>query len=526
MLLENGVDYEEFSADIDKDLPSLPFVIPSDEIVKRRDFRKECVFTIDPLTARDLDDALSIEDLDDGTFRVGVHIADVTYFVKPDTTLDNEAERRATSVYLVQKVVPMLPRTLCEHLCSLNPGEDRLTFSVEWIMNSNGEILKSWFGRSVIRSAVKLAYEHAQDMIDNPDRDWSVDELPAIESPWNAKVISDKVNMLQKLAIKLRTRREENGALRLDQPKVCFSLDQESGLPQGYKLYEQRSSNKLIEEYMLLANISVATKIQETFPNIALLRCHPEPKMDLLDKFVDQLQKYGIDLDSSSSYSLQRTLLNYKPMAENEHQTKGIWQAVISILSKSMCNAEYFCTGILNDVEKFRHYALSVPLYTHFTSPIRRYPDVIVHRLLDAALKHRELQWSPSTIQRIANHCNDRKLAAKTISDKSAELFLCLFIRQCGPLVVHATVGQVMDYAVDCTLFDMGITRRVYVNKNEEIQSYEYVNYEGKLTLKLKWKGQNEPQMLQMFSDIELSLEANDKSNLDFTARLIKPTSS
>ena len=160
-------------------------------------------------------------------------------------------------------------------------------------MNSSGEIQETWFGRSVICSAVKLAYEHAQDMLDNPGKDWAEDELPPINSPWNAKVISDKVNLLKKLAVHLRSKREENGALRLDQPKVCFSLDKESGMPQGYKLYEQRASNKLIEEFMLLANISVATKIENVFPDLALLRCHPDPKEALLEKSVDQLNKYG-----------------------------------------------------------------------------------------------------------------------------------------------------------------------------------------------------------------------------------------
>ena len=144
ILLENAVDFEEFPEKIEENLPNLPFKIPENEIQKRRDFRQECVFTIDPLTARDLDDALSIELLENNTYKVAVHIADVSYFVKDHTALDKEAENRATSVYLVQKVIPMLPRTLCEHLCSLNPGEDRLTFSVEWILSPEGEILDTW----------------------------------------------------------------------------------------------------------------------------------------------------------------------------------------------------------------------------------------------------------------------------------------------------------------------------------------------------------------------------------------------
>ena len=244
ILIENGINHDDsFSQEIEDALPSMlkassrSFVIPETEIKKRKDYRKDCVFTIDPLTARDLDDALSIEPIENGEkFKVGVHIADVSYFLKEGSALDREASHRATSVYLVHQVVPMLPRTLCEHLCSLNPGEDRLSFSVEWVLNKEAKIEKIWFGKSVIRSAVKLAYEHAQEMLDQPDKNWDNDELPEIEEPWNAQIISEKVNLLQQLAVKLRQRRFQNGTLRLDQPKLCFSLDKESGHPQGYKV--------------------------------------------------------------------------------------------------------------------------------------------------------------------------------------------------------------------------------------------------------------------------------------------------
>ena len=165
----------------------------------------------------------------------------------------------------------------------------------------------------MIKSAVKLAYEHAQDMLDNPDKEWKIEELPEINTPWTAQIISQKVNYLQTLAVKLRAKRVENGSLRLDQPKLCFSLDKESGLPQGYRVYEHRHSNKLIEEFMLLANISVATKIHECFPDLAVLRCHPEPKQQILDRSVQFLQRFGIDIDGSTSKTLQNSLNCYKP---------------------------------------------------------------------------------------------------------------------------------------------------------------------------------------------------------------------
>ena len=396
ILIENEVKTDEFTQDVLGSLPSLPFSIPEEEILSRKDLRQECIFTIDPLTARDLDDAVSIEKTNDGNYRVGVHIADVSYFVKEHTELDKEAQERATSVYLVQQVVPMLPRQLCENLCSLNPNEDRLTFSVEWIMTEDGDILEEWFGRSVINSGVKLAYEHAQDMLDHPNKKWCDDELPPIRHPWNTSIISEKVNMLQSIAVQLRQKREESGALRLDQPKLCFTLDSQTGLPQGFKMYTHRHSNRLIEEFMLLANTSVAKKLYKCFPKLAVLRNHFPPKDNMMAQLVKDLEKYKIYLDTSSSKTLQDSLNKYKPRPikngqQDDFQNRFRYQVLMNLLSKPMQRAKYFCSGYYlqlaendrEDDEVFdyhHHYALNVPLYTHFTSPIRRYPDILVHR--------------------------------------------------------------------------------------------------------------------------------------------------
>lgn len=215
---EYEIDFEPFPDEVLACLPkNQPWVIPEDELAKRRDFRDECVFTIDPLTARDLDDALHCKRLPDGNIEVGVHIADVSYFVRQGTALDKAAQSRATSTYMVQMVVPMLPRRLCEELCSLNPDEDRLTVSVVWTMTEKGEILSDWKGRSIIKSRVKLAYEHAQEMIQNPKKKWEEGELPPISQGANVEDISSKVLLLHKIAGHLRRNRFENGALRLDQ---------------------------------------------------------------------------------------------------------------------------------------------------------------------------------------------------------------------------------------------------------------------------------------------------------------------
>ena len=261
LLLENCIDYGEFSAEA---LACLPpdcdtWKVTEKEIKKRRDFRSECVFTIDPATARDLDDALSVVPVGEGRWRVAVHIADVSHFVRAASGLDRAAAARATSTYLVDRVVPMLPRPLCEKLCSLNPHEDRLTFTVEWTLGPKAEVLSEWFGRTVIRSCAKLAYEDAQCLLEGR----AVPEL-AVAAPHTTDQVAAAVSTLNKLAVILRERREQAGALRLDQPKLCFTLNRDTGLPDGFYVHEHRDSNKLIEEFMLLANMAVARKVSAT----------------------------------------------------------------------------------------------------------------------------------------------------------------------------------------------------------------------------------------------------------------------
>ncbi|KAF0047290.1 hypothetical protein F2P81_000923 [Scophthalmus maximus] len=305
ILTEYDVDFSEFSDEVLDCLPkNLPWTIPPEEMKKRRDLRKECIFTIDPATARDLDDALSCKQLPDGNFELGVHIADVSYFVEEDNSLDSIASRRATSVYMVQKVIPMLPRLLCEELCSLNPLTDRLTFSVIWKITPEGKILSEWFGRSVICSCVKLSYDHAQSMIEAPDKMFSAEELPPVDPTHPIDEIHQAVLNLHSIAKNLRAQRFSGGALRLDQLKLSFTLDKETMMPQGCYVYQYRDSNKLVEEFMLLANIATANHIYRKFPGLALLRRHPPPKAKMVDELQELCDQLGIDIDLSSAGAL------------------------------------------------------------------------------------------------------------------------------------------------------------------------------------------------------------------------------
>ncbi|XP_076370969.1 dis3 like 3'-5' exoribonuclease 2 [Tachypleus tridentatus] len=527
ILMENGVDYSEFPEESLHGLPSdIPWQIPETELVQRKDFRNHCVFTVDPSTARDLDDALSCHPLGDGLFEIGVHIADVTFFLKENSPLDLIARSRATSVYLVQKVVPMLPRILCEQLCSLNPGENRLTFSVVWTLTGEGTVVNEWFGRSIIRSCTKLSYKHAQDMIEHSGKTWGPGELPPVSGGFTIKDVEESICTLHSIAVNLRRKRFEDGALHLDQTKLQFSIDSETGLPSGYSVYEQKDSNRLIEEFMLLANMAVAHKIYKHFPKQAFLRCHPPPQMKMMEDIVDSCAAVGIHLNASSAGTLQASLAEY--YGEDLYSAARI-QVLTALCSKPMNRALYFCCGWVKDPKCFHHYALNVPLYTHFTSPIRRYADVIVHRLLAAALGYQSPpSISVEDLQRQASHCNDKKLAGKRVQELSADLFLSIFVKECGPLEERAMVMSIMDHSFDVLILRMGTLKRVYLDKLP-LQKVEYKKKQDLPKLTLVWKAErvNDEKLVQVISVfmlVEVVLCSVQEEPLKFNAVLKKPT--
>ena len=516
ILLEYGIDSGPFSDEALACLPlETPWKIPEKELEYRRDFRDDCVFTIDPLTARDLDDAVHCKKIQNGCFEVGVHIADVSFFVRRGTALDEVAIERATSTYMVQKVIPMLPRRLCEELCSLNPGEDRLTFSIVWHMSEKGEILDEWKGRGIIRSRVKMAYEHAQDMIEKPNRQWNPSELPPISDGATVEQISAQVNQLHKFALRLRRNRFENGALRLDQVKLQFDLDKETGLPNGYHVHKQRDANKLIEEFMLLANMAIAHHIYVAYPETALLRRHPKPHEKQLEDVIEICRSFGINFNGTSSKTIQDSLSQF-PLSSPEREV------LVNLTMRPMKNAEYFCTGSVEE-DQYGHYALCVPLYTHFTSPIRRYADVVVHRLLAASLGIDEpLNQDPDGIDMIAGHCNDRKLAAKRASELSNELFFGIFVRESGPLEEDGMVLNVMDQSLDILVPQLGVVKRVYLKFCPGVKSFEFTKGEkGKpAEIRLRWsvklKSGDEPyeeeQILKIFDQVRLILTTESQT--------------
>jgi protein SSD1 len=279
-------------------LPPMPWSIPEREYEIRRDMRDARVFTIDPATARDLDDALSIKHNEDGTFEVGVHIADVSHFVRPNTALDRDARKRATSVYLVQRAVPMLPPLLSEQLCSLVPGVERLTFSAFFTLDPEGNILSKTFSKTIIKSCVKLAYDEAQGVLDGGKLD------KEIQPGHRAEDIEEDIKNLNSIAVNLRNRRFKDGALRIEQPKLAFVID-EFGKPTDVRPYERMASHELIEEFMLLANMAVAAVIANGLPEQALLRRHEAPIARRVDAFIERAKRLGFDFAGVGSSEMQ-----------------------------------------------------------------------------------------------------------------------------------------------------------------------------------------------------------------------------
>lgn len=527
ILTEYGVDFSEFTEEVLNCLPQdLPWSIPAHELSTRRDLRKECIFTIDPATARDLDDALSCKQLSDGNFEVGVHIADVSYFVKEGNALDELAGQRATSVYLVQKVIPMLPRLLCEELCSLNPLTDRLTFSVIWKLSPEGKILSEWFGRTVICSCIKLSYDHAQSMIEAPEKHFSTEELPACSPNHSIIEIQEAVLNLHNIAKQLRAQRFEGGALRLDQLKLSFTLDKESSMPQGCYVYQYRDSNKLVEEFMLLANMAVGHQIYRSYPELALLRRHPPPQTKMVDDMQEFFDQMGLDIDFSSSGALHRSL--NENLGDDEY-TAARKEVITHMCSRPMQMAVYFCAGALKDEKLFRHYALNVPLYTHFTSPIRRYADVIVHRLLGVSLNcGPRLSVSGEEVHQQASHCNDRKTASKRVQELSSELFFAVFVKECGPLDSEAMVMGVLDQSFDVLVLRYGVQKRIYCNSLEGLKEVQFCKVGKKPEMVLVWETDDPckdsiKQEISIFTLLNVQLKA-DGAPMKYSATLKRPS--
>lgn len=348
-----------FPAEVEAEAENIPTIISEKEIAGRRDFRNITTFTIDPWDAKDFDDALSLQQTSENEWEVGVHIADVTHYVRPGTLIEKEAISRATSIYLVDRTIPMLPEKLSNYACSLRPNEDKLTYSVVFTLNDKARISNIWMGKTIINSNQRFTYEEVQTIIEESSGKYT-----------------EEIGLLNNMAHLLRSRRLKMGAIDFDRKEVKFKLD-DAGKPIGVFLKEQKDAHKLIEEFMLLANKAVAEKVGKTTgkreAKTFVYRVHDLPNMEKLTSLSEFVSKFGYKLKTDTrkhiSESFNRML--------NDSQGKGEENMIETLSLRTMAKAVY-------STQNIGHYGLAFDHYTHFTSPIRRYPDMMVHRLLFA----------------------------------------------------------------------------------------------------------------------------------------------
>ncbi|MGL4292175.1 MAG: ribonuclease R [Bacteroidales bacterium] len=428
ILAEFGLPYHYPEA-VTKAADKISFDIPQEEIDKREDFRKITTFTIDPKDAKDFDDALSIRKLENGNYEIGVHIADVTHYVRPGDIIDREGEARATSVYLVDRVVPMLPEHLSNGVCSLRPNEEKLTFSCIFEMNDQAEVVKSHIARTVIESDRRFTYEEAQEMIEGAEGDYKQEILK-----------------MDELAKKLRRKRFEDGAIAFDRHEVKFDID-EKGKPVGVYFKVSKDANKLVEEFMLLANRTVAEFVgnppKGKKPKTFVYRIHDLPDPEKMDNFATFIRRFGYNLktdgkNSDVSKSINKLLDTVQGTREEN--------LIETVAIRSMAKAIY-------TTENIGHYGLAFDYYTHFTSPIRRYPDMMVHRLLD-----RYLNGGRSAVAQkyedLCKHASEREQLAANAERASIKYKQVEFLSE--------RLGQVYDGVIS------GVTEwGIYVEINE-----------------------------------------------------------
>jgi ribonuclease R len=426
----NSIMYEynlpvDFPQEVLNESELVPEVIFEKEISLRRDMRNITTLTIDPVDARDFDDALSLKVINENNFEIGVHIADVGHYVKPGSKLDDEAFKRATSVYLVDRCVPMLPERLSNGICSLKPHEDRLAFSVIFNIDKTGKIIKEWHGKTVIHSDRRFTYEEAQEIIEGFDGDFH-----------------NEIRTLNGLAQKIRKKRISDGSIEMGGIEVRFKLADDNKKPIGVYFKEQKEANKLIEEFMLLANKSVA-KILSDNQWHNLYRIHDTPNLEKLQQLVGVCQNFGHDVkiegegDELKS-SINQLLRDIKGTPEEN--------MIETLVTRCMSKAKY-------TIKNIGHYGLGFTHYSHFTSPIRRYPDLITHRILFDYL-NKGKQGNPQKIEEQASWCSSRELIAAKAQRDSIKYKQAEYLQDKIGKVFDGIISGVTDWGMYVELIE------------------------------------------------------------------------
>ena len=402
----------EFPKEVEKEAEKIEDRIQKAEVKKRKDYRDIFTITIDPADAKDFDDAISLQKLDNGHWEVGVHIADVSHYVRPGSAIDEEAYNRGTSVYLVDRTIPMLPEKLCNNVCSLRPDEEKLTFSAVFEMDDDAHVLNHWIGKTIIKSCRRYAYEEVQAMIEGGEGDYK-----------------EEILTFHHLATKLRERRMAQGSLNFHSEEVKFILD-EQGKPIDTYVRVQNESHELIEDFMLLANRTVA----ETFGkpgspwknHTFVYRIHDEPNPEKLNNFLRLISRLGYTMDISSRSKLVKS---YNKLFEDV-EGKGEKNLVETVAIRTMAKAVY-------STENIGHYGLAFDYYTHFTSPIRRYPDLMVHRLIERYLIENQGSVDRKEYEEYCVHSSEMEKQAEEMERQSVKYKQAEYLQD--------KIGQVFD---------------------------------------------------------------------------------
>ena len=508
ILLEYDLPYE-FELEVEKEAENLSIEITKEEISKRRDMRKDLTFTIDPKDAKDFDDALSFTKLENGNYEVGIHIADVSHYLEPKTILDDEAYKRATSVYLVDRVVPMLPEMLSNGVCSLRPHEEKLTFSAVFEINKKAEIIKEWFGRTVTYSDQRFAYEEAQSIIENCEISDTIQpyKMPEATSITDkayevTKEVVEATLKLDELAKILRKKRMKQGAISFDRVEVKFNLDEKAN-PVGVFFKESKDANKLIEEFMLLANRKVAEYIgfskgkatNRTF----IYRVHDEPNDEKLASLQNMVRKFGYKINTDTKETTSESLNQLLSDVHGKAESNMIETLTIRTMSKAVYTTQ-----------NIGHYGLAFDYYSHFTSPIRRYPDVMTHRLLQHYLDGGDTPKADKFEEKCKHSSNREELASK--AERSSIKYM-----QVKYMQDHK--DEVFDGVITGTT-EWGIYVEISSNKCEgmvrirDIKSDFYV-FDDKQHAII---GQSSKKMYQLGDEVKIQVKKADleRKHLDF----------
>ena len=497
ILHEYDLPYK-FDEDVDAEANLIPLEIPASEIKKRRDMRDVLTFTIDPDTAKDFDDALSVEWVN-GKMRVGVHIADVSHYVRPDTSLDKEAYKRGTSIYLVDRVVPMLPERLSNGVCSLRPNEDKLCFSAIFTLDQNGHVLDEWFGRTVIHSDKRLTYEEAQEIIENSDKTLKGEPFHR-DFSFGLGEVTKSVRDLDRTAKKMRAKRFTRGSISFNKREVKFKLDDDNK-PIGIDFKVSKDANKLIEEYMLLANRRVAQFIKSK--GVCVNRAHDEPDATKLEALKEFIAPLGYTIKTSDPVEITKTLNQLLQDVKGTAEENIISNLVIRTMQKANYTAE-----------NKGHYGLGFEHYSHFTSPIRRYPDVIVHRMLDRYLDNKT-ETNVSRLEGRCQHLSERERKAQKASRDSVKYMQCIYMEDKIGKVYKGVVGSITDYGMFIEMPEVGTEGMVRIS--EIGGDTYYADLENH-----RVKGYNTGDEIRLGDDIQIVVKAVDVERKTIDLMLIR----